>query len=30
VPHMDPGIRDREYANWQSAVQRTFNWLQPD
>ncbi len=30
LPHMDPGIRDREYANWQSAVQRTFNWLQPD
>jgi glycerol kinase len=30
VPHMDAGIRAREYANWRSAVQRTFNWLQPD
>jgi glycerol kinase len=30
VPHMDPARRTREYANWQSAVQRTFNWIRPE
>ena len=30
LPHMDETVRAREYANWQSAVQRTLNWLQPD
>lgn len=30
LPHMDAGTRAREYANWQSAVQRTFDWIRPD
>jgi glycerol kinase len=30
LPDMDPDVRAREYANWRSAVQRTFNWIHPD
>jgi glycerol kinase len=30
LPHMDATTRSREYANWQAAVQRTFNWIRPD
>jgi glycerol kinase len=29
TPAMDPAHRDREYANWHRAVERTFGWLQP-
>lgn len=29
LPHMQPEVRTREYANWQSAVQRTLNWIHP-
>ncbi len=29
MPAMDPALRDTEYANWQRAVQRTFDWIQP-
>jgi glycerol kinase len=29
LPAMDPAIRDREYANWQRAVERTLDWIQP-
>ncbi|GAA4587954.1 glycerol kinase [Actinoplanes octamycinicus] len=29
MPAMDPGLRDTEYANWQRAVERTFDWIQP-
>lgn len=27
---MDPARRQAEYANWQAAVQRTFNWIRPE
>ena len=27
LPQMDPAVRDREYANWRKAVQRTMGWL---
>jgi glycerol kinase len=30
LPHMDPATRATEYANWQAAVQRTFDWIRPD
>ncbi|GAA1132931.1 glycerol kinase GlpK [Kribbella jejuensis] len=30
MPHMDPARRAAEYANWQAAVQRTFNWIRPE
>ncbi|MGW5194928.1 glycerol kinase GlpK [Kribbella sp. NPDC004138] len=30
VPHMDPARRATEYANWQAAVQRTFNWIRTE
>jgi glycerol kinase len=30
MPHMDPARRKSEYANWQAAVQRTFNWIRPE
>ncbi len=30
LPEMDPGRREREYANWQRAVERTYDWLQHD
>ncbi|MGZ0145432.1 glycerol kinase GlpK [Kribbella sp. WER1] len=30
MPHMDPARRATEYANWQAAVQRTFNWIRPE
>jgi glycerol kinase len=30
IPHLDPVRRAAEYANWQAAVQRTFNWIRPD
>ncbi|MEV6599609.1 glycerol kinase GlpK [Actinoplanes sp. NPDC051346] len=30
VPAMDPRRRDTEYANWRRAVERTFDWIQPD
>ncbi|TWG20902.1 glycerol kinase GlpK [Actinoplanes teichomyceticus] len=29
IPAMDPRLRATEYANWQRAVQRTFDWIQP-
>jgi glycerol kinase len=29
LPAMDPARRDSEYANWQRAVERTFDWLKP-
>jgi glycerol kinase len=29
VPSMDPGRRATEYDNWQRAVERTFDWIQP-
>ncbi|GAA0527372.1 glycerol kinase GlpK [Paractinoplanes ferrugineus] len=29
LPTMDPAARDREYRNWQRAVQRTFDWTRP-
>ena len=29
LPHMEPTVRSREYANWRSAVQRTLNWIHP-
>ncbi len=29
LPNMDPARRASEYANWQAAVQRTFNWIRP-
>ena len=29
LPHMEPTRRAREYANWQAAVERTFNWIRP-
>ncbi|WIM94209.1 glycerol kinase GlpK [Actinoplanes oblitus] len=29
LPAMDPALRDTEYANWQRAVERTFDWIQP-
>jgi glycerol kinase len=28
-PTMEPGLRDREYGNWQRAVERTLDWIQP-
>jgi glycerol kinase len=28
LPAMDSVIRDREYANWQRAVERTLDWIQ--
>ena len=28
LPAMDPAVRDREYANWQRAVERTLDWIQ--
>ncbi|MEU4191551.1 glycerol kinase GlpK [Kribbella sp. NPDC026611] len=30
LPNMDPARRASEYTNWQSAVQRTFNWIRPE
>ncbi|RZT16944.1 glycerol kinase [Kribbella sp. VKM Ac-2569] len=30
MPHMDPARRATEYANWQAAVQRTFNWIRTE
>ncbi|GAA1595355.1 MULTISPECIES: glycerol kinase GlpK [Kribbella] len=30
MPHMEPARRATEYANWQAAVQRTFNWIRPE
>ena len=30
LPEMDPTRREREYANWQRAVERTYDWLQHD
>jgi glycerol kinase len=30
LPHMPPDVRASEYANWQAAVQRTFNWIRPE
>ncbi|MEV8504660.1 glycerol kinase GlpK [Actinoplanes sp. NPDC051475] len=30
LPAMDPGRRDSEYKNWRRAVERTFDWIQPD
>ncbi|MFI5495713.1 glycerol kinase GlpK [Actinoplanes sp. NPDC051859] len=30
LPAMDPRRRDTEYANWRRAVERTFDWIQPD
>jgi len=29
LPTMDPAKRETEYANWQRAVSRTFDWIQP-
>ncbi|GGK77008.1 glycerol kinase GlpK [Mangrovihabitans endophyticus] len=29
LPAMDPAVRGREYDNWQRAVRRTFDWIQP-
>lgn len=29
MPTMDPALRSREYGNWQRAVQRTFDWAEP-
>ncbi len=29
-PAMDAERREGEYANWRRAVERTFDWLQPD
>ncbi|BCJ40897.1 glycerol kinase [Actinoplanes ianthinogenes] len=29
MPAMDPDLRKTEYANWQRAVERTFDWIQP-
>jgi glycerol kinase len=29
LPAMDPGLRAREYDNWQRAVGRTFDWIKP-
>jgi glycerol kinase len=29
LPKMDPQRRESEYANWQRAVERTFDWLRP-
>ncbi|MFI1993688.1 glycerol kinase GlpK [Actinoplanes sp. NPDC020271] len=29
MPAMDPRLRDTEYVNWQRAVERTFDWIQP-
>lgn len=29
VPKMDPGLRVREYENWQRAVELTFGWFRP-
>ncbi|MEE4425025.1 MULTISPECIES: glycerol kinase GlpK [Streptomyces] len=30
VPRMDGAVRDREYANWRRAVERSFGWLTED
>ena len=30
LPTMDPRLRVSEYANWRRAVQRTFDWIQPE
>jgi glycerol kinase len=30
LPQMAPERRAAEYANWQAAVQRTFDWIRPD
>jgi glycerol kinase len=29
LPRMDPVVRTTEYANWQRAVERTFDWIKP-
>ncbi len=29
LPTMDPARRTTEYDNWQRAVERTFDWIQP-
>ncbi|MCF6525418.1 glycerol kinase GlpK [Streptomyces sp. JJ36] len=26
TPRMEPAVRDREYANWRKAVERSFGW----
>jgi glycerol kinase len=28
TPHMDAAHRDRDYARWQKAVERTLNWIE--
>lgn len=30
TPRMDPQTRDREFANWRRAVERSFGWLAED
>jgi glycerol kinase len=30
LPAMDPARRESEYANWRRAVERTFDWVQPN
>ncbi|MFI7601565.1 glycerol kinase GlpK [Actinoplanes sp. NPDC049681] len=30
LPAMEASRRDSEYRNWRRAVQRTFDWIQPD
>ena len=27
-PRMEPAVRDREYHNWNKAVQRTLGWVE--
>ncbi|MEV6318215.1 glycerol kinase GlpK [Streptomyces sp. NPDC051776] len=29
-PRMEPQTREREYANWRKAVERSFGWLEED
>lgn len=29
LPTMDSALRDREYSNWQRAVERTLDWIEP-
>jgi glycerol kinase len=28
-PAMDPALRDVEHANWNRAVERTYDWIRP-
>jgi glycerol kinase len=30
LPAMDPARRESEYSNWRRAVERTFDWVQPN